>query len=137
MGARKLLGSAYLDADGLAPDGIPPGLFFTEGMCSEFLRLVDDGVIVYDQNDLYRQFGRYGMLLRSGSDPQDPDDLVVLDANSQDSTKLLVQGNGSGSASEDLVRFATYPENVAVRTFGKVFLDTRDADASTHRILGE
>ena len=35
--ARRLLDQTYLDQDGLAPDNLPPGLFFTEGVCSEFL----------------------------------------------------------------------------------------------------
>ena len=82
--------------------------------------LVDNAVVVYNQNDLYRQFGRNGMLLRSGSDPQDPDDLVQIEQTHKTVQNFLSRQQCRVGA-EDLVRFSTLPENVALRTFGKVF----------------
>ena len=50
--ARKVI----LDENGLAPDGLRPGLFMTEATCSEELRLIEDGRVLFhpEENTTYR-----------------------------------------------------------------------------------
>ena len=55
---RCLARKVDLDANGLASDGVQPGLFMTEGTVSEELKLVQDAKIVYTPDD--NRFYRFG-----------------------------------------------------------------------------
>ena len=87
-----------LDANGLAPDGFPPGLFMTEAYCSEHLRLIDDGQVLFQpaENTFYR-FGSHP----DGSNI-DADGLYFTSGTANDQNTVQI-GVSQGAPSIELV----------------------------------
>jgi hypothetical protein len=115
-----------LNAQGLAPDGGPPGLFFTKGACSEHLHLLQNARVSHETGTRQYRFGvdsagfntsTAGLHFVETSGSNDEIRMVLHD----DDRKLVVRGNFDPlQGNKPLVEFECNLNNIALKTTGKV-----------------